>query len=311
MKTIAAHLSIVTPVYQAEDLLDELIDRLLKQLSSLSEQFEIILVEDGSKDGSWAKVESNCRKDQRIKGIQLSRNFGQHAAIAAGIEAALGDWIVVMDCDLQDRPEEIPTLYHKAQEGYDIVLAKRVERMDTLCSQVFSKLFYCLLSFLSGVTYDSAIANFGIYHRRVIHPMIAVQSSLRYFPLMVNWVGFNQISIPIDHAPRPKGKSSYTFGKKCQLAINSMLAYSDKLLRLIVGFGLIISLMAFFFAAVITYRAYKGNVSVMGYASLMVSIAFFSGVIIFVLGILGLYIGKIFESTKVRPTFLIRKKING
>lgn len=307
----AQHLSIVSPVYQAENLLDELVKRLIAQASTITDRFEIILVEDGSRDESWKKIEENCRKESRIKGIQLSRNFGQHSAIAAGIEAASGEWVVVMDCDLQDRPEEIPALYRKAQEGFDIVLARRKQRKDSWLSKFYSRLFYRVLSFLSGVKYDSAIANFGIYHYKVVHPMVQIQNSIQYFPAMVHWVGFKQTSIFVDHAERPDGKSSYNFAKKCRLAMNIMLAYSDKLLRLIIGFGGLVSLMAFVFAIVIVYRALHGNVPVTGYSSLIVSISFFSGVIIFVLGVLGLYIGKIFDSTKVKPAYLVRTKING
>ncbi len=310
VEKISPHVSIVSPVYQAEALLDELIARLKNEISIITNQFEIILIEDGSRDESWRKIEEHCLKDPRIKGIQLSRNFGQHPAIAAGIESARGEWVIVMDCDLQDRPEEIPSLYRKAQEGYDIVLARRIQRKESIYIRWSSKVFYSVLSFLSGVKYDSTIANFGIYHHKVIHPMMQIQNNIQYFPAMVNWVGFNQTSIPVEHAKRPRGKSSYNFAKKLKLALNIMLAYSDKLLKLIVGFGLLVSIMAFFFALLIVYRAINQNISVKGYASLVVSIFFFSGVIISVLGVLGLYIGKIFDVTKIKPAYLIRKKMN-
>ena len=130
-------LSIVTPVYQAENLIDELVDRVRKEVSQITDHFEMILVEDGSHDKSWEIILKNSRNDPRIKGIRLSRNFGQHAAIAAGIEAASGEWTVVMDCDLQDLPEEISALYQKAQEGFDIVLAERADRSGTIYSRGF------------------------------------------------------------------------------------------------------------------------------------------------------------------------------
>lgn len=304
------HLSIVSPVYQSEILVDELVERLCKNLTSITDQFEIILIEDGSRDGSWEKIVENCSKDKRIKGVQLSRNFGQHSAIAAGLEMAKGEWVVVMDCDLQDRPEEITSLYHKAKEGYDIVLAKRIERRDNKPAQIFSNLFYRGLSLLSGTQYDSTIANFGIYHQKVIEPLLQIQSSFQYFPTMVNWVGFKKGMIPVEHAERPRGKSSYNFRKKCSLALNIMLAYSDKPLKLIVAFGISISLMAFAFAIIIAYKAFHGTISVIGYSSLIISVSFFSGVIISVLGVLGLYIGKIFQSIKAKPTYLIRKRLN-
>lgn len=308
MRKPSSLLSIVSPVYQAESVIDELVTRLLSTLSAITPQFEIILIEDGSLDRSWAKIEENCKKDPRIKGIQFSRNFGQHVAIAAGIESAIGEWVVVMDCDLQDRPEEILSLYEKAQEGYDMVVGKREGMAQD--NRFFAKIFYSILSALSGTKYDSTIANFGIYHRKVIDPMLQIQSSIHYFPSMVNWVGFSKTCIPVKHAQRPSGKSSYNFRKKLKLALNIMLAYSDKPLRLIVGFGILVSVMAFSYALVIAYQAFTGKILVLGYSSLIISISFFSGVIISVLGILGLYIGKIFESLKVKPAYLINKKIN-
>jgi dolichol-phosphate mannosyltransferase len=310
MEKPSIYLSIVSPVYQSEILVDELVARLCSNLASITDQFEIILIEDGGRDGSWEKIVENCSKDKRIKGIQLSRNFGQHSAIAAGLEAAAGEWIVVMDCDLQDRPEEIGSLYRKAKEGYDIVLAQRVKRRDTKHKQIFSNFFYRVLSFLSGIKYDSTIANFGIYHQKVIDPLLQIQSTVQYFPTMVNWVGFKKATIPVEHAERPGGKSSYNFRKKCSLALNIMLAYSDKPLKLIVIFGISISLMAFMFAIFIAYKALQGTISVLGYSSLIISVSFFSGVIISILGVLGLYIGKIFQSIKAKPTYLIRKKVN-
>lgn len=310
MQKISLRLSVVSPVFQAENIIDELILRLVQSISAITDRFEIVLVDDGSSDGSWRKIEENCERDSRIRGIRLSRNFGQHAAIAAGLESARGEWIVVMDCDLQDRPEEIPALYRKALEGYDIVLARRLQRQDHRFKHFTSKLFYRLLSFLSGSKYDSSIANFGIYQREIIAHMLQIHGSIRYFPSMVNWVGFHQTTIDVEHASRPRGKSSYNFIKRLALALNIMLTYGDKPLRLIVGIGALISAMAFIFAIVIAYRAYQNQISVLGYSSLIISISFFSGAIISILGILGLYIGKIFDSIKTKPAYLVRKRIN-
>jgi polyisoprenyl-phosphate glycosyltransferase len=310
MEKQSTHLSIVSPVYQSEILVDELVARLCSNLATITDQFEIILIEDGGRDGSWDKIVENCGKDKRIKGIQLSRNFGQHSAIAAGLEAAAGEWVVVMDCDLQDRPEEIASLYRKAKEGYDIVLAQRIERRDTKHKQILSNLFYRGLSLLSGAQYDNTIANFGIYHQKIIEPLLQIQSSIQYFPTMVNWVGFKKATIPVEHSERPRGESSYNFRKKCSLALNIMLAYSDKPLKIIVAFGISISLMAFVFAIIIAYKALRGTISVLGYSSLIISVSFFSGVIISVLGVLGLYVGKIFQSIKAKPAYLVRRRIN-
>ncbi len=304
------YLSVVSPVYQAEEVVDELINRLRGNLSQLTDQFEIILVDDGSKDLGWEKIAAQCKTDNRVKGIQLSRNFGQHSAITAGIEASSGEWVIVMDCDLQDRPEEIAALYQKAQDGYDIVLASRVERKDENQKKLFSRLFYFGLSFLTGVKHDSSVANFGIYHRRVVDSIMRMQESIRFFPAMVNWVGFKKASLPVEHNERFQGESSYNFRKKFKLAIDIVLAYSDKPLKLIIALGLVISFIAFLFASVMAYKALQGTIVVLGYASLIIAVSFFSGIIISVLGIIGLYIGKIFDGIKERPIYLIKERIN-
>lgn len=303
-------ISIVVPVYLSEDTVDELVARLCKNLSFISDSFEIILIDDGSKDGSWKKIRENCAKEKRVKGFRLSRNFGQHPAITAGIEASSGEWVIVMDCDLQDRPEEIAALYSKAKEGHDIVLASRVKRKDSFQKKLFSKFFYKTLSFLSGTKYDYTVANFGIYHRSVIDSILRMQESIRYFPSMVNWVGYERISIPVEHSDRFAGKTSYNFKKQMKLAIDIILAHSDKPLKIIIGLGISISLISFLFSLFTIYRALKGHIQILGYASLIISISFFSGIIISVLGVLGLYIGKIFETTKKRPIYLIKDRLN-
>lgn len=301
MKQISSQLSIISPVYEAESLLDELVSRIVAQVSPLTSRFEIILIDDGSQDGTWKKVEDICLRDKRVKGIRLSRNFGQHSAIAAGIEAACGEWVVVMDCDLQDRPEEIPALYRKALEGYDIVLARRSERKDRLNTRISSKLFYSLLSWLSGIKYDSSIANFGIYHHKVILPMLQVQSSIPFFPAMVNWVGFSQTSILVEHAERLKGKSSYNFAKKIKLAIHVTLSHKNNLLRCMIGCGMAISLLILFCSGVLSFYDCKG---------LFALLSSLSGLMIFILGIIALYVGKMADTAQGKPSFLIRKKIN-
>lgn len=301
-------LSIVTPVFRDEEVVEELVKRLLSNLRSITEDFEIILVDDGSPDQSWRKITEQCAKDQRVKGIRLSRNFGQHCAITAGLDLAVGKWVVVMDSDLQDCPEEIISLYQKALEGYDIVVASRKERKDGVLKKAYSQLFYKTLSFLTGVKYDHSVANFGIYHRSVIDSILQMRESIRFFPAMVNWVGFHKTTVSVEHGERFKGDSSYNFKKLFKLAIDIMLAYSDRPLKMIISLGVLTSLGAFVFAAIIFYRAFQGKIILLGYASLIISICFFSGIIISVVGVLGLYLGKVFEGIKKRPIYLIKGK---
>jgi len=302
--------SIVSPVYETESLVDTLVERTREQLCQISENFEIILVDDGSSDNSWQKIEENAQKDARIKGIKLSRNFGQHYAIAAGLQFAEGEWVVVMDCDLQDDPTEIPKLYQKALEGYEVVLARRNRRQDNFLNRLFSQMFYKILSYLTGKAQDSAVANFGIYHQKVISAINQMPENLRYFPTMVSWVGFKQSKIEVSHQARQMGKSSYNFVKRFNLAVNIILAYSDKPIRLTIKLGFSIAFLAFMFAIITFIRYFSGEIKVLGYTSLIISISFFSGLIMATLGIVGLYVGKTFESVKQRPLYIIEKQIN-
>jgi polyisoprenyl-phosphate glycosyltransferase len=207
------HLSIVSPVYRAEKILPVLVQRITDAVKLITNDFEIILVDDFSPDNSWAVIEELAKENTTIKAIKLSRNFGQHYAITAGLDHAKGEWIVVMDCDLQDRPEEIPLLYKKAQEGFDIVLARRSVRKDKLIKRLFSKYFYKALSYLTGSEQDESVANFGIYHQKVIDAIRQMRESIRYFPTMVQWVGFRAMKIEVQHDERYEGETSYNFRK--------------------------------------------------------------------------------------------------
>jgi len=303
-------ISIVSPVYNAEQIVDLLVQRISEEVSKITPDYEIILVEDGSPDNSWAAIERNCKKDSRVKGIKLSRNFGQHYAITAGLDHAQGEWVVVMDCDLQDRPEEIINLYNKAKEGYDIVLARRYERKDTLFKRFFSWAFYQILSYLTGTKHDPAIANFGIYHKKVIQAVCQMRESIRYFPTMVKWVGFRSVKLNVQHAEREIGKTSYNFKRLLYLAMDIILAYSDKPVRLTIKLGLIISMAAFFLGIITLIQYLTGNITIPGYASLILSIWFFSGLIIMTLGVIGLYIGRTFECVKKRPIYILSQLEN-
>ena len=303
------HISIISPVYKAEFIIDELVKRIVASIEPITNQFEIILVDDCGPDNSWQKIEENAAKDKRVKGIKLSRNFGQHYAITAGLDNCNGDWVVVMDCDLQDQPEEIIKLYHKANEGYDIVLAQRIERKDSFLKKLGSSLFYKTLSYLTGSKQDASIANFGIYSKNVIDAIRTMRESIRYFPTMVKWVGFKKTAIEINHAERTIGSTSYNLKRLINLALDIILAYSDKPLRLTIKLGLMVSLSSFFFGIFYIVKWIIGDIQVLGYTSLILSICFFSGCIIAVLGIVGLYIGKIFEGVKNRPIYIIDKKI--
>lgn len=300
-------ISIVSPVYKTEYIVDELVKRIVTEVTKITDDFEVILVDDGSPDNVWGKIEYHSKLDDRIKGIKLSRNFGQHYAITAGLDFATGDWVVVMDCDLQDQPEEIIKLFKKAQEGFDIVLAQRENRKDNLLKKTYSKIFYRTLGYLTGSEQDETIANFGIYSKQVIEEINKMRESIRYFPTMVKWVGFKVAKVPVVHADRPEGKSSYNFKRMFNLALDIILAFSDKPLRLTIKFGLFISLIAIVMALYTLIKWLAGGITVIGYASLITSIWFLTGCILITLGVVGLYVGKTFEGVKNRPLYIIEK----
>jgi glycosyltransferase involved in cell wall biosynthesis len=304
------HLSIVSPVYRAQNILPVLVDRIKKAVEPITEDYEIVLVEDFGPDNSWQVIESIAAQEPKVIGIKLSRNFGQHYSITAGLDHANGDWIIVMDCDLQDMPEEIPNLYAKALEGYDVVLARRHVRKDGFFKTFFSAAFYRTLGYLTGSEQDESVANFGIYSRKTIAAVVSMRESIRYFPTMVKWVGFKSTKINVEHDQRLEGGSSYNYKKLFNLAIDIILTNSDKPLRIFIKTGVTISFISFVVALVIIYKWLTGAIEVMGYTSLIVSIWLLAGIIMAILGVVGLYVGKTFEGVKRRPLYVIEKKVN-
>lgn len=303
-------LSFVIPVYQAENILLELINRISSAVNEITTEYEIILVDDGSKDASWNVIHEICTKDRRVIALKLSRNFGQQHAITAGLDFCKGDWTIVMDCDLQDRPEEIINLYNKAKDGFDIVFAKRTNRKDTFLTKIFSRLFYRMYSYLTGIKQDATIANFGIYNNKVIDVIKNMKEPMRAFSPMARWVGFTRTSIEVEHGARFHGKSSNTYSKRINLALDIILSYSDKPLKIIVSIGFIISLASFIAAFYMLYRYFNGEIVVLGYTSIILSIWLLGGLIIFILGIIGLYITRIFSGVKNRPLYIVDEKLN-
>jgi polyisoprenyl-phosphate glycosyltransferase len=304
------YLSIVSPVYRAEKIVDKLVEEIHASVKTITDDYEIILVEDGSPDNSWEKIETICQTDPKVKGIKLSRNFGQHPAISAGLEESTGEWVVVMDCDLQDRPLEIPRLYAKAQEGFDTVLAQREYRQDSFLKKLSSRIFYKIFSYLTDTKQDNTVANFGIYHQKVIKAILNLGDRIRFFPTMVQWVGFRKTYLPVQHDERFDGKSSYSWKSLLNLAFNTIVSFSDKPLRLTIRLGLWISLLSSLLGVMYVYEYFTGKIQVLGFASLIITLFFLFGLIIFILGIIGIYIGKTFEQVKKRPNHIIDIVLN-
>ena len=302
-------ISIVSPVYRAEKILLILVSEINLVMERIGEDYEIILVDDRSPDNSWEVMKVLSSQNPKIKSIRLSRNFGQHSAIFAGLTKTKGDWVVVMDCDMQDQPKEIAKLYKKALEGYDIVLGQRENRKDKFLKKLSSKLFYKVFNYLSGANFDNNVANFGIYHQKTIKSILDMKDYVKFFSLFINWIGFKSVSIPIEHGEREEGKSTYSVGRLFKQAFNVIISFSDKPLRLFINFGLSISILSFVLGIYYLYLSITHKITQPGFSSLILSIWFLSGIIISCIGIVGVYLGKTFDQAKGRPTFIIDEEV--
>jgi len=303
------HISVVSPVYRAEKIVAELVRQLHEKLSILTDNYEIILVNDASPDNSWELIAAECSKDVRVKGINLSRNFGQHYAITAGLSFVTGEWIIVMDCDLQDRPDEIQNLYNKALDGWDIVYARRKKRKDFFLKKMISVIFSSFYTYLSGVKIGN-VSNFGIYNSKVIFEYNKMKEYSRSFGPLIRYLGFRSCIIDTKHGERFEGKSSYTFGKLLHLATDTIIMNSNKPLKLAVTLGFLISFFSLVFAVYNVFARIFGLISLEGFTTIIFSIWFVGGLILFVLGIIGLYISRIFDQVKERQLFVVMNKIN-
>ncbi len=300
-------MSVVIPVYEAESCIKELYVRLKDSLETINKNFEIILIEDCGTDNSWKLIQELALIDCRVKGIQFSRNFGQHYGITAGLDVSLGDWVVVMDCDLQDAPEDIPRLYKKAKEGYDIVQAYRINRRDSFLKRVTSKIFYLLLSYMAETKYDARHGNYRIMSKKVVENFRIMREQLRFFGGLVQWMGFPTASINVIHHDRFKGDSSYNFKKRFKLASDIVIAFSDKPLRIAVKLGFLMSFFSFAYGVFILVNAAIFGSDIKGWSSLIVSMYFIGGIIISMLGVIGIYLSKAFDQMKNRPLYIIRR----
>ena len=303
-------ISVVIPVYGCRAALPELHRRLVDTLEGMGKSFEIVLVDDCCPQKSWDVIKEICAGDDRVKGIHLSRNFGQIRAITAGLDNSRGDWVVVMDCDLQDRPEAIARLYAKAQEGYDVVFVKRVERKDSGLTLFLSRLFYRVYSYFTDGAYDSSLCNFSISRRIVFDNYCRMREHNRGFTMFVKWLGFRQTAIEVEGDERFEGTSSYNFRKKLTMAFELITAQSNKPLKLAVGAGFVIALLAFMYLLVLVVRYFVSPGVQVGWTSTIASIYLMGGLILSAIGVVGLYVGNIFDEVKNRPLYVISEILN-
>jgi len=305
-------ISIISPVYGAETIVAELVSRISNVMDSLSFDYEIILVEDGSPDKSWDEIEQVCSNNKLVSGIKLSRNFGQHYAITAGLHTTTGDAVIVMDCDLQDNPKYIPILIDEWKKGNDIVYTKKKERKHSWIKNFTARLFNLIFNYLvDNKSWENSVSigSYSLLSRKVVDSFLSVKDYRRHYLMVLRWLGYSYSIIEIQHEERFAGKSSYNLSKLIVHALDGITSQSDKLLKLTMVLGFVISTISFLAAIVVVSLAIYTNFS-HGWSSLFVLILFIGGLIISSIGISGIYIGKIYEQSKGRPLYIIEKRLN-
>jgi glycosyltransferase involved in cell wall biosynthesis len=302
-------ISVVAPVYNEESNIPEFVQRVSANLELITKDYKIILVDDGSEDGSWKQIETEQAQNKNIVGIKLSKNFGHHNAITAGIHNTNSEWVVVMDSDLQDRPEVLPELFEKANEGFDVVFVSRTNRPETIWYMMLQKFFYFVLRLSSGIDFNSSQANYSIISKKVAESFKNFPEQARFYPSTINWLGYKRSEIKASHGTRFTGKASYTFRKRLKLATEIILTFSSRPLKFAIALGAFTSTISFILVLLIILKKLTLGFEILGWASTLASIFFIGGAILTVLGINGIYLDRIFSEVKARPLFIIDKRI--
>jgi polyisoprenyl-phosphate glycosyltransferase len=303
-------LSVAIPIHNEESVLPELLRRLRSVLDTLAGgPHEIVFVDDGSTDRTYEILEEAVRGDTRIVVISLSRNFGHQSAITAALDHAAGDAVVVMDGDLQDVPEVIPQFVEKYQQGYDVVYARRVRRKEPWPLRLCYFVFYRIMAKLSDIRLPLDSGDFGLMSRRVINQMRQMPEHHRYLRGIRSWVGFRQVGISVERAERHSGRSKYSLTRLMKLAADGVFAFSIVPIRAAALVGAFVMFLSMLYVAYAVYAKLFLQKSPQGFTALLVAVTFLSGIMLFFLGIIGEYVGRIYEETKGRPQYIVGRII--
>lgn len=302
-------LTIVSPVYRTGNILPEFTRRVVEALNPIAENFEIILVDDGCPENSWPVIEYLAEKDTRIKGILLSRNFGQHQAVTAGLKASSGEYTVILDSDLQDDPGLLPTLLAEIQKGYDIVYTIRKRRKQAFLRNLISRFYNFIFKFLSDKNLDINTGSLVIFNSLVKENFLKFKDKERLYIQLLKWLGFRSSYVTVDHLERYEGESSYSYAKLLNIAIQGLTTHSNKLLRLSIFSGFVLSFLSFIGIVTLVIMYFIVDFQA-GWPSVVVLILFSTGLLQTSIGIAGIYIGKTFDQVKDRPLFVIHKSLN-
>ena len=303
-------ISVVIPEYGCREAIFELHRRLVETLESIGTDFEIIFVEDRDPQNSWEDIKTLCEKDDRVRGIHFTRNFGQECAITAGLRASSGDYVVVMDCDLQDPPEGIKDLYEKVREGADVVYVRRKNRRDSFLTRFLSRMFYRFYNFMADEEYDPMIGNFSIASRRAVDSCLSMNEKNRGYIMFLRWLGYPSFVIDIEAEERAAGKSSYNLVRKIRYAVQEITSQSNKPLYIAIYIGAFFSFLSLIAIILLVIKRFADGSVPEGWVSLMVSVYLVGGLMLSSLGIHGIYVGNIFTEVKNRPMYVIEEKRN-
>ena len=306
-----AILSIVVPLYNEQEVLPETYHRLKTVMDSIGEPYEVIMVNDGSRDRTAEMAKELCRENPDFKLLNFSRNFGHQTAITAGMDYASGRAIVVIDADLQDPPEIIPEMIAKWKEGYEVVYGKRISRKgETFFKTFTARTFYRLLNKLTDVKIPTDVGDFRLIDAKVKEALLRVPEHNRYVRGLISWLGFRQTEVEFVRDPRFAGETKYPLSKMLKLAVDGITSFSYKPLKVSIGIGTFLSAFSLVFAlTVVILRAFNISTMEPGWASLMVVMLFFFGIVLVMLGIIGEYIGRIFEEVKGRPLYIVSEEV--
>jgi polyisoprenyl-phosphate glycosyltransferase len=300
-------LSVVIPVYGCAGCLPALHERLHASLDGAVPEWEVVFVDDRSVDGGWEVLEALAARSARVRALRLSRNFGQHAAITAGLAEARGRWTVVMDCDLQDPPEEIPVLHRTALEGYDIVFGRRRRRHERGFRRMATRAYLWTVNRFLKLDIDGSYGSFSIISDRVREAFLELRDKDRHYLFILYWLGFEHTSVDVGREERHAGTSAYTFTTLVRHALDGIFFQTTVLLRWIVYFGFALSFLGAVLAAVFVAIYFTGH-PYPGWTSLSVLLLIVGGFIIMSTGVAGLYIGKIFDQVKDRPLYVVDRR---
>ena len=305
-ETHRSKIDVIVPVYNSLETLNELISRLEATLGQITESYRIILVDDRGPQPVWPVIAENAKRNPRIHGVRLSRNFGQHGAITAGIQNANADWYVVMDCDLQDRPEDIALLYKAATEGgHDSVLAVRGDEDVKRRKKIGSRLFNFVLNKLGDLPVSTDVGNYRIFNHKMAEAYRLYTEQMRLFPALMSHLGFDIGRVEVARPARIAGKSSYTFAKLFDLGFDSIVSNTIKPVYFMATSGFLISAFAILYTMVLIFRKLVFGISAEGWASIMAATLMLSGIQIFVISFVGIYVGKVFFEVKSRPIAIV------